>query len=246
MLIFNGQILPSYVRVIHVNRPLFAPSEVISSSIIGRAGTFLFSQRLGAYTITVHLRIEAENKMMFRQRVRELALFLYTEKEAPLIINDEPDKYIQAIVFGEIDVDESSVFGDVEVQFYCPDPYWYAIHDDISTLVTAGTHTIRRSGTANSHPLILVRGQGTNGKIAIGNGDHMIEYAGDLKDGEILVFDSELMTAFIEYEESCFPVLNRLTNLDFIVLSPGQNLMTVTTENITLQDITIQARSRWI
>ena len=252
MMNFNGRTLPSWARVIDIKRPLLPPSGVVSSSIIGRSGTFLFSKRLEAKKVRVFLRINASNKAIFRQRVRELAHLLHTEDEARLVFTDEPDKYVNALIIDDSDIDETPVFGDVEVKFYCPNPFWYAINDNIFTFTSTGTHNLPRAGTAPSNPLITVRGTSTaaNGRITFNanSGQQVMAYQGVLASNQTLVIDSELMTAFIENTNgSRTAVLNRLTTLNFIVLRSGANTLNISLQNdFTLQNVRVEARSRWL
>lgn len=246
MINFNNRSLPNWARVIDIDRPLFAPINVTSANVSRRSGSLFFSKRFESAAIQVLLRINTTSRAVLRQRIRDLAVFFHTEGLARLIFSDEPDKYINATVGGESPISETAVFGDILVNFYCPDPFWYAINDDIRTITSTGNNAMVVRGTAHSYPLINIRGVSTTGFITIATGGNSMRYTGALANGEVLVLDSELMTAFIQRANTRIPVMHRLSNLDFLVLTSGSNTINVVTSNFTLQNVVVEARARWL
>jgi len=199
MINFNNRSLPSWVRVIRIVRPLLAPINVTSANINRRSGSLFFSKRFESANIQVMLRINTSSREILRQRIRELAAFFHTERLARLIFSDETDKYIEATLSNDSPIAETAVFGDVVVNFYCPDPYWYAVNDDTATFTSTGNHNMIRSGTVHSYPLIRIRGQSTSGSITISSGGNSMRFTGGLSSGATLFLDSRLMTAFIQH-----------------------------------------------
>lgn len=246
MINFNGNDLSSLIRVTDVKRPVLPPSNLTTKSIVGRPGAFLFYKQFGAYTIPVSFMLIEKTQQNLRLKVRELAEKLDTDTTARLIFTDEPDKYINAIVSDESELSEVAAIGSGTIGFFCPDPYWYAVNDDVFEYTSSGAKQFLRKGSAESFPLIEITGTSTSGTITLTNESASISYAGSLKAGEKLVLDSDLLTAYIEEADgNKIPVLDKLDNLDFLVLNKGTNNLTISKTNFTLTKLTVSCRSRW-
>ncbi|WP_176519037.1 distal tail protein Dit [Priestia megaterium] len=246
MINFNGYDLSNDIRVTDVKRPVLPPSVLTTSSIVGRSGAFLFYKQFGDYTIPVSFMLIKNSLSELRQSVRDLAAKLDTNEPAKLIFEDEPDKYINAIVSDDSTLSETAAIGSGTINFYCPDPYWYAITDDVFDYWSTGTKTFTRKGTAESNPLIEILGTSSNGSLTLSNGTSTMTFTGQLNNGETLVLDSDLLTAYIlKTDGTKVAVLDKLDNLDFLVLSPDSNTITISSSNFTLVKLTVNCRSRW-
>lgn len=82
-----------------------------------------------------------------RSRARSIAAWLSTETWAPLIINDEPDKYYLAKVDDELDLKSFLESGTFDVEFNCQ-PFALSVQESSQTLSNIQT---KRTGTIN-HP----------------------------------------------------------------------------------------------
>lgn len=246
MLNFNGNDLSNDIRVTDVVRPILPPSLLTTSKIVGRPGEFLHYKQHGSYTIPVSFIIIESKNNSLRNKVRELADKLDTDLPAPLIFSDEPDKYIDAIVSEGTDLAEIVSIGKGTINFYCPDPYWYAIEDDIIESNTSGIIEFVRKGTAESFPLIEIKGT-NNGSITIENEDTKMTYTGKLGEGETLCLDTKYITAYIiDSSGNTRSVVDELDNLDFPVLKKGKNFLGIISNGgTTITNIKITCRSRW-
>lgn len=247
MINFNGHDLSEKIRVTDVVRPVLPPSLVTSSSILGRPGDYFYHKQPGAYTIPVKFMLIEKEQKVLRQKVRELAELLDTDEPAPIVFNDEPDKFINAIIDGNTDLDEVAAVGSGTLEFYCPDPYWYAIEDDIIEKTAPGVYEFERKGTAESYPLIEIKGDIGNGSISIENRDSIMTYTGHLGEGETLYLDTDLITAYvIDSSGNTTSVIDKLDNLDFPVLKKGTNFLSVIANaGAVVSNVKVTCRSRW-
>lgn len=247
MINFNGKDLSSDIRVIDVKRPILPPSLITSSTIVGRPGAFLFISKDGSYTIPVDFMIIEKQQTALRQKIRSLAEKLDTLEPAPLIFKDEPDKYINAIVSDDSELSETLAIGSGTINFFCPDPYWYAVKDDVIVKTAPGNYEFARKGTAESYPLIEIKGRNAGGKITISDGNNQMTFDGSLGDGETLVLDTDLITAYIiKIDGKTISVMDKLDTLDFPVLQPKTaNLSVATSSGATVSNVKITCRSRW-
>ncbi|WP_170958671.1 distal tail protein Dit [Bacillus wiedmannii] len=246
MINFNGRDLSSDIRVTDVKRPVLPPSLITSSTIVGRPGAFLFYKQHGSYTIPVDFMIIEKKQTELRNKVRSLAEKLDTTEPAPLIFKDEPDKYINAIVSDESELSETLAIGSGTINFFCPDPYWYAVKDDVITKTGPGEYNFTRKGTAESYPLIEIKGSSSGGGITVSDGNNKMTFRGSLSNGETLVLDTDLITAYIvKADGKTVSVLDKLDTLDFPVLRPGASYLSVSVSGATVSNVKITCRSRW-
>ena len=247
MINFNGYDLSKDIRVTDIQRPVLPPSLLTTGTIVGRPGAFLYYKQHGAYEIPVSFMIIEKDQMTLRQSVRDLAYKLDTNEPATLIFKDEPDKYIKAILSDSSELSEKLAIGSGTLNFFCPDPYWYAINDDIIEKNASGTYKFVRKGTCESNPLIEIKGQNSGGKILIENESTRMNFTGRLSMGETLFLDSELITAYITTPDGqTRSAMNDLDTLDFPVLKSGPNTFSVLPEvGSTISSVKITCRSRW-
>ena len=142
--------------------------------------------------------------------------------------------------------------GSFDLKFFCPDPFAYAVTDEVFSIAEAGTHTIARVfGNIESHPIYRIQGEmtpGTSNYISITtNGMEMKIINATISAGEALVIDTEKMTAYVvdESGETLRNGLPYLQELNFPTLAVGDNTVVVEVNNAALTELSIQAKSRW-
>lgn len=250
MITFNGTDLSPYLEVNDIKRPILPDQELTTLSIPGRQGTFLFYKQKGALIIPVDVTIKGKTRADLRQKIRDVADILDTDEEltAQTIFHDEPDKYVMAAVDGATELNEIYKTGQGTLNFYCPDPYYYALSDDVFVYSEPGIYTFTRKGTAPSYPLIEIQGTNSGGAITISsNNVNTMKFDGDLATGEKLVLNSDLITGYVEKTTGeRVSIMDKLDNLDFPVLKKGENNLSVTVENgATVTSVNIKCNSRW-
>ena len=244
MFTFNGIDFSTLVDVQEVDRPLIAPQLISTSTSAGVAGTRVIRKVPQAFNIKVKFTLKESNPRTLRAYIREIADKLDTDKPSPLIFHDEDDKYINAMLSDDSSLEQLAKYGVCTINFYCNDPYWYAISDDIVEF-SGDSKTFTRKGTATSYPVIEITGTNAEGTITIESDHHRMVFDGTLKAGETLVVDSELLTAKIIGEDTR-SAINNLDKLDFIVLGKGTNTVKVLAEGgATVTHTKITCNSRW-
>ena len=227
-----------------IGRSVLPPSLLTTSTIVGRPGAFLFYKQDDSLTIPVDFMIIEKTASALRAKVRSLGEILDTDEPKKLIFSDEPDKYINAIVSDGTELSEQLAVASGQINFYCPDPYWYAVNDDIITGTNRGVYNFVRKGNAESYPLIEIKGiNGDGSRLIIISGGQVMDFRGDLLENETLYIDSDKMTAYIvDSNNVSRSVIQHLTNLDFIVLPKGDNSIDI---RGTITSVKITCRSRW-
>ncbi|AIC96381.1 MULTISPECIES: distal tail protein Dit [Shouchella] len=249
MFTYDGFDFSQSLIVHHIQRPILPAREIRSMSIFGRNGSFFFGKQDAALMITISVTIAGANRTDFREKVREIARLLNRAEPKPLIFHDERDKVIYGLLAEESELDELAASGRGDLIFYCPDPYYYAIEDEFFIYHSEGTHHFtREKGSIHSFPLIQVKGQLQNGLIRLTLNDTEMVYDGTLESGEQLRLDSQYVTAYtIKPNGERVSALNHLSSIEFPVLQPGANQLSLAFEGTgEVEELTIQARSRWV
>lgn len=247
MITYNGNDLSSLITVTDIRRPILAPQKLSTLSIVGRDGAFYFRKQNADYIVEVDILIKGSSLQDVRNQVRDLADLLYTEQPEQLICADEPDKYIKATLTDDTVLSDIFVTSKATLKFYCPDPYWYAITDDIQTYTTAGAKSFIRQGTAPSYPKFEIKGSNGSGSISITCNGSTMSFTGGLISSDILVIDSNLITAYvIKSDGSTVPVMDQLDNLDFPVFNKGTvDITFAVSGGATVSEIKVFSNSRW-
>lgn len=247
MITYNGNDLSSLLIVQDIKRPLLAPQKLTTLSIQGRDGSFYFRKNNADYTVDVDIMIKGTSLNDVRNNSRNLADLLYTDGPEKLIFSDEPDKYIMATISDDTTFSDEALTSKVTLKFYCPDPFWYALTDDIQTWTSKGSKSFTRQGTAPSLPRIEIKGSNSSGSISISYNGSTMTFNGSLSATDTLVIDSSNLTAYvIKSDLTTIPVMDQLDNLDFPVINKGTvNIDFETSNGATISNITMYTNSRW-
>lgn len=247
MITYNGNDLSSLLTVLDIRRPLLAPQKLTTLSIQGRDGSFYFRKNNADYSVEVDIMIKGNTLTDVRNGARNLADLLYTDSPEKLIFSDEPDKYIMATLSDDSTFSDVAYTSKATLKFYCPDPFWYALTDDIQTWTSGGSKSFSRQGTAPSLPKIQIKGANSTGTISIAYNGSTMTFSGQLGSTDTLVIDSSNLTAYvIKSDLTTIPVMDQLDNLDFPVVNKGiVNIDFETSNGATISNITMNCNSRW-
>ena len=167
-----------------------------------------------------------------RSRARSIAAWLSTKTWAPLIINDEPDKYYLAKVNDEIDLDTFLESGEADVTFECQ-PFAFSVDETsytISNVTGAKSEVITHAGTRRinyrsqngSKFIITVTGSWTTISFTLNGQTLNFTESGS---SATLIIDNVGMTAY-KNGLSKFDKLNG--DIDtFLNLIPGDNTLSI-------------------
>lgn len=170
-----------------------------------------------------------------------------------LIFDDVPDRYFMARLNDKVDCERLICSaGSFNLKFFCPDPFAYAIFDELFNITEEGTHTITRTkGNVESSPIYRIEGvltSGVSNYIMIKTNDFEIKLVNAvLASEETLVIDTEKMTAYVvdENDITLRNALPYLEELNFPSLVVGENILNIETSNAVFTKLNIQAKSRW-
>lgn len=168
-----------------------------------------------------------------------------------LIFDDVPDRYFMARLNDAVDCERLiRSAGSFSLKFFCPDPFGYALEDEEFSITAAGTHTIKReTGNAESLPIYRITGviSGSGAITVTTNGSALRITNASLTEDEVLVVDTDKMTAWVENGAGITlrNGLPYLAELNFPTLAVGENTVQAEVSGAELTQIDIQARSRW-
>lgn len=149
-LFLGGQYL-SFVAVVNKEIARIAPISRKSKLVPGRPGAVPNGYEVGPRPIKVIVEIEAATKEGWLTRFDELAGFVITEEPVELEFESEPGRFYMAEFEGEMQTREMNIYGQIELNFICNDPYAYKAEKSFQFVNGAAAITI--GGTVESKPI---------------------------------------------------------------------------------------------
>lgn len=170
-----------------------------------------------------------------------------------LILDTEPERVYYARLYDGVAFEQKAVLAATfDLTFCCPDPFGYAVDDEVFSITEAGSSMVTRTkGNVESNPVYRLKGtlsSGSSRSITITtNGVELKIMNAVLAPGETLVVDSGKMTAWVEDAggNTLRNALPYITNLNFPTLNAGNNTISVATANAVFTELKILAKSRW-
>jgi predicted phage tail component-like protein len=131
-----------------VSRPLLPPAKTKRVDLAQASGAFDFpGLEYSMRPITMRITYIGDDYTELRSRARSIASWLGNGSEdwAPLVINDEPDKYYLAKVTSEVGLETLFESGTADINFECQ-PFAYSMVDEVvvnnGTFINPGTRRI--------------------------------------------------------------------------------------------------------
>lgn len=251
--IFNGT--TSQSMKIKARLTSWQASPVLRNAFVtipGRPGVADFGSTVAERIITLHCNVPPQYNFTALVRVLDaMAEWLSPEHGTKqLVLDDVPDRYFTARLNEAVDCERLILSaGAFELHFVCPDPYGYALTDEIFTLTEAGMQTIeRKKGNTESGPVYLLKANIPSGaEMTIRTNEETLNIVGPLSAGETLVIDSARMTAKITDANGVTlrSGLPALEQLNFPRLVKGENTITLSLAGAAFEELKILAMSRW-
>lgn len=166
-----------------------------------------------------------------------------------LALDSEPGRVYSARIRDSISYERMvRNTGTFKVLFFCPDPFAYAVPDEVFSL-TSSAAVVRNKGNCDSAPLYKLQGMLADSEESVRitvNGEKM-EIKGPLSASETLEVDARDMTArAVSADGTVRNALGQMAALNFPYLKPGANTVTIGVDGGTLSLLTVEARSRWL
>ncbi len=151
---FAGHDLSDIVMV-RVQRPVMAPVEVGVQEVVGAPGAFVSAPRLTSYSLPVELWLRVEDRRAVAAARHRLAACLYSKEPAPLVLPDDPERYLMAVVEGQTDLGViSDELPHCTVTFRITDPVAYGAERTASVSTTL--KQVDAGGTYKAFPMVSV------------------------------------------------------------------------------------------
>lgn len=148
---YDGFEITQYCTVRHINKSL-APTYVNRFMGLDNVhGSNFIGGKLAATEVSIDVTIPYN----VQYNLDNLNLILYQREPKPLIISDNPDRYLMAILDGDTSVTHHKRFGDFTLKFVSENSYWGATSGfDTSTFGSNGRVVVNNRGTAPTPPVI--------------------------------------------------------------------------------------------
>lgn len=221
------------VELLRVRRPFPTPRHKVVE-IPGRAGSVIFPEEPGDRIVTLELHLLADDYAARRSAVEELAGWAYVGAVSGLVIDDQADRYEEAILDAVVDPDEWLHAATIVLPFRCSA---YALGVTLSTeTLTAnpptdsGDFTIPDSAEVRPVIQITANGGTLNSFTLLLNG-YSLSWVGAVSSGGTVTVNtiSETITAGASTDVNLTGAYNtgdvRMTDASgfFPLLVPGLN-----------------------
>jgi len=154
--IFAGQSLNNYCRVLSIQREVLPPRENFTKSIPNRNGSQFTGFHYGERTFTVEVCFTGETKEELIEKARQLAKVLDVKNPSKLILSDEQDKYYYAVVDGNTSIDRQFNTAKTTITFICYNPVAYSSLWQTYLPDDKGIVEVTNEGTAETFPSVEV------------------------------------------------------------------------------------------
>lgn len=221
-------------------------------TIPGKPGLLDFGASIGERIISLSCNIKPKYNMTnLISAIDGISEWLGPEDGLQeLILDDIPNRYCFARLSDRVDCEKLVLSsGAFPLNFICPDPFFYAITDEVFDISTVGTTTINRTiGNVKSEPVYSLKGTLTSSQsITITTNGITMKINGPLASSEILEIDSARLTAKVinSSGKTLRNGLPLIENLDFPLLKSGANSIQIVKSGGTFTLLTIKSNSRW-
>lgn len=112
------------LTVVRIDRSFHAPVTPRMLTAPGKAGAYNFNDPdVGTLVFDVQVLMLSRGNREYHETRREIAQWLFTSEEKPLVFDDEPDKTYLAMLSGETNIDRIGSSGTATLTFICSDPF---------------------------------------------------------------------------------------------------------------------------
>ena len=155
---YAGLPLHDYVTILNVHRTVLPSRENFTKNIPSQHGEFYMGYKYAPRQIVLECLLKANSREEFVDALNELAFILDANVPMRLVIGDSKDRYVYAIVDGQIDISKISHNATFNIPFICYDPYIYAIQEDFfedePMKNNAKAITINNDGSTSAYPTL--------------------------------------------------------------------------------------------
>lgn len=230
---YDGNDLTSHLLITDVSRKVMSKRRITASVVPGMDGALVSDMTLEPLEVTVQAVIIEQLMDDVSQARRTIANALRSRVAAPLILPDEPSKYLMAIYEGGAEPSALMQGPEVELVFYCADPVAYG-QTHTQTITRASTFDV--GGSWLARPIISVKPPyGSYWQVLKkSTGEYVLVYA-NFTGTQSLVIDMETQRCLLNGTD--YPVDIRS---DFFAIEGRETL------RITSGTAQVEWRERWL
>lgn len=208
---YDGVNLSDAFTIEDVSIALLPTFEAVTQELAQRPGAYFSSRKVGTREVKVRLRLDAESRspVDIFKAWREFSDVFNKPDPRPLMLNE--DKYVNALVIGDTEIENSAYYGTVEIAFMCFDPFFYGDEHVIS--LPTGTTPFSVFGGVSAYPCI--EATANSGTVTVTNAvtAEYVRISG-LAMGSRIVIDMERQTATIGGEYVPVDLLSDFFTID--------------------------------
>ena len=237
---FNGISSDSFGIIVRdIKRPLLPGQNDNYLQIPGRHGSYLFNRELNDRIIEIDCVLADDTMESLRNKLRQIAVWLYVDERKPLSFADELDKYYLAKLDGVIDVEQIIAIGQFTLRFRC-EPFAYG--EDVNGFFEGDTVVVNNPGTFEAQPIFKATFTASTSEWKVNLDTNYIRIVNDFQSGDVLVVNTETGAITINGGKA----LNKLDwqNSEFFAIPPGENTLAITPTGMCTAMITF--KPRWL
>lgn len=195
------------LSVLDILRPILPAITARTLSIPTRPGLYYIGSEMGAREIQIEISLDSMTSMeAVRQQIRTIAAWLNPLRgERRLILDDEPDKYYNAVLSSDTDFEQIKTFGKGKLTFLCADPFAYALDETRVTTFNPGPSAYPNSrevsidGTAPISPIfeLTVTSAGDSLRVQHISSGKTINVARVFAVGDVITVDNDARKVFL-------------------------------------------------
>lgn len=155
-IIYNNIRLNDYCNIIDVSKTILPNRKNNSKNIASMNGSYYTGFEYGERIISVKIYIPSKDNIDYNNKIKELSSILNVDKPKKMIINDDLDKYVYAVINGDTELSKKAMVGSVTLEFICHDPIIYSDKWVTFTPNERGIATLQNNSTYKTYPNIGV------------------------------------------------------------------------------------------
>ncbi len=152
---YNGVDSDNFFKITDIKRSIIPSINDYEKKVPNRNGVIYFGSDINKREIDIDVVLIGQDTNSLQEIVTNIAAWLYTKKEEPLILSDEPDKVYFAHISQDSVINQILYMGSTTLKFYCSDPIKYGIID-ITANASNDVVDINNIGTLEAYPIIDV------------------------------------------------------------------------------------------
>lgn len=161
---YDGFNLADYLTITNVRTRIMPPTANTYLGLPHRSGTTSLYNVYGQLSV----EIEATIKHDVLEAKDHLAKILHTRTDKPLVIGDQPERFLMCKPDGDTVLSSRYIAADTTIRFISPDFYWRAMNGFVrSSFNSSGRIVANNLGTAPTKPIFNIQFSSDCGYLAV-------------------------------------------------------------------------------